>query len=131
LGYRTFTDQNLDLDILLLYGCRSVKDALFLPELTQRAERHPNFQFQLVLSDPDSSDQGPRGLLDANLIKELVDDIGGTTFYICGPSAMQEFCTSQLESLGVRRRAIRREAFTAPGDVFDDPAGPTRCLIPQ
>ncbi|HOB12354.1 MAG TPA: FAD-binding oxidoreductase [Syntrophomonadaceae bacterium] len=121
---RTFTDQNLDLDILLLYGCRSVKDALFLPELAQRVERHPNFRFELVLSEPDSNDQGRRGLIDANLIKELVDDIAGTTFYICGPSAMQKFCTSQLESLGVKRRAIRREAFTAPGDVFDDPAWP-------
>jgi ferredoxin-NADP reductase len=121
---RTFTDQNLDLDILLLYGCRSVKDALFLPELRRRAELHTNFKFELVLSEPDSGDQGRRGLIDASLIKELVNDMAGTTFYICGPSAMQEFCTSQLESLGVRRRAIRREAFISPGDVLNDPAWP-------
>ena len=49
---RTFTDQNLDL-IYLLYGCRSVKDALFLPELRRRAELHTN-KFELVLSEPDS-----------------------------------------------------------------------------
>lgn len=121
---RTFTDQNLDLDLLLLYGCRSVKDALFLQELKERAERHPNFKFELVLSEPDPDDQGRTGLIDANVIKELVDDIGGSTFYICGPSAMQKFCTGQLESLGVRRRSIRREAFTSPNDVFYDPAWP-------
>lgn len=121
---RTFTDQNLDLDMLLLYGCRSVKDALFLTELTERAQRHPNFKFELVLSEPAPGDQGRTGFIDANLIKEVVDDIGGATFYICGPSAMQKFCTSQLESLDVRRRAIRREAFMAPGDVLEDPAWP-------
>jgi len=121
---RTFTDQNLDLDILLLYGCRSVKDALFLPELTRRAELHPNFKFELVLSEPDSDDKGRRGLIDATLIKELVEDIAGTTFYMCGPSAMQKFCTDQLESIGVKRRAIRSEAFIAPNDVLADPAWP-------
>ncbi len=121
---RTFTDQNLDLDILLLYGCRSVKDALFLPELMRRAELHPNFKFELVLSEPDPGDQGRSGLLDAQLIKDLVDDIAGTTFYLCGPSAMQKFCTNQLESLGVRRRALRSEAFIAPEDVLADPGWP-------
>lgn len=121
---RTFTDQNLDLDILLFYGCRSVKDALFLPELKRRTELHPNFKFELVLSEPDPADQGRTGFIDANLIKEVVEDIAGTTFYMCGPSAMQRFCTSQLESLGVKRWAIRSEAFIAPGDVFADPAWP-------
>ncbi len=121
---RTFTDQNLDLDILLLYGCRSIKDALFLPELMRRSKLHPHFKFEMVLSEPDSRDQGRTGLIDASLIKDLVADIAGTTFYMCGPSAMQNFCTSQLESMGVKRRAMRSEAFIAPEDVFADPAWP-------
>jgi ferredoxin len=54
----------------------------------------------------------------------LVEDIAGTTFYMCGPSAMQKFCTDQLESIGVKRRAIRSEAFIAPNDVLADPAWP-------
>lgn len=122
---RTFTDQGLDdLDILLIYGCRSVKDALFLSELKHRAEVHSNFRFELVLSHPDSGDQGRTGFIDANVIKELVDDIQGATFYMCGPSAMQKFCTKELESLGVKRRALRTEAFIGPQDVLDDPGWP-------
>ena len=128
---RTFTDQNLDLDILLLYGCRSVKDALFLPELKHRAELHPNFKFELVLSEPDPEDQGRQGLLDAQLIKDLVAHIGATTFYLCGPSAMQNFCTSQLESMGIKRRAIRSEAFIAPEDVLADPGWPKNISADQ
>lgn len=128
---RTFTDQNLDLNILLLYGCRSVKDALFLPELKHRAELHPNFKFELVLSEPDPEDQGRQGLLDAQLIKDLVADIGATTFYLCGPSAMQKFCTSQLESMGIKRRAIRCEAFIAPEDVLADPGWPKNISADQ
>lgn len=121
---RTFIDQNLDFDILLLYGCRSVKDALFLPELKHLAKAHPNFKFELVLSNPDSEDKGRTGFIDANLIKEVVDDIDGVTFYMCGPSAMQKFCTNELETLGVKRRAIRSEAFIGPKDALSDPAWP-------
>jgi len=121
---RTFTDQNADLDLLLIYGCRHRSDALFLPELEQRARLHPNFKYELVLSEPDEGEVGRTGLLDAPLIKELVGDPANATFYICGSSAMQKFCTGELEAMGVKRRSIRKEAFTAPGDVLADPAWP-------
>ena len=43
---------------------------------------------------------------------------------MCGPSAMQKFCTKEPESLGVKRRALRTEAFIGPQDVLDDPGWP-------
>ncbi|MGE5370597.1 MAG: FAD-binding oxidoreductase [Solirubrobacterales bacterium] len=121
---RTFTDQNADLDVLLIYGCRSRKDALFEAELAHRAARHPNFKYELVLSAPDPGDQGKAGLIDARLIKELVGNPAAATFYLCGPFAMQQFCTSELESLGVKGRSIRSEAFLAPADAYADPGWP-------
>lgn len=121
---RTFTDRNADLKLLLIYGCRCRRDALFLPELEQRARLHPHFKYELVLSEPDAGDTGRTGWIDAGLIRELAGDPAEATFYMCGSSAMQKFCTGELESLGVKRRSIRKETFTAPGDVLADPAWP-------
>lgn len=121
---RMFTDQNANLQIYLLYGCRSLNDAQFLTDLNSRAALHPNFKYEMILSEPNANYHGRTGFIDANLIQELIGSPTDATFYLCGPSAMQKFCTEQLQSLGVTQRNIRREAFIAPADAFADPGWP-------
>jgi ferredoxin len=67
---------------------------------------------------------GPTGMIDADLIKMIVADIDGSTFYICGPREMHDFCLPELQKLNIPRRRIRREVVACPADITGDPAWP-------
>jgi ferredoxin-NADP reductase len=121
---REVTDRGLDRNIHLLYGCRKPEEAVFHEELRRRADRHPNFTYDLVISDPDEGYQGLTGLLDADLITDRTGDVTGKTFYLCGPQAMYEFCLPQLQKLNVPRRRIRQEVFGTTREITQETGWP-------
>lgn len=111
-------------DMVLLYGCRSRQAALFHEELTALAKNHENFSYYLVVSEEDSSWTGEKGFIDAALIKRLVPDFEARTSYICGPQIMNDFCTKELEQLGVPIKKIRREMFGATRNIMQEAGWP-------
>ena len=121
---REITEAGLDRDVVLLYGSRNPGAALYHEELTHLAETFPNVRYHLVVSDADAQWDGPRGFLTADLIRELVPDYAERTAYICGPEIMNAFCVTQLESLGLAPRQIRREMFGAAKDITREAGWP-------
>ncbi len=93
----------LTLGLLML---ASVLSALFLPSLG--------------LEDY----QGQCGLITTDLIKEAAGTPENTTFFLCGPQGMYDFCLPQIEQLGVPRRKIRKELYGPPLDICSDPGWP-------
>ncbi len=119
------------LKIHLLYGSRVPDDVIFGDELAELADRHSNFNYTLVISEPPPGHTGDRkgrpyltGFLGADLIREQIGDVKGKTFYICGPGAMYDFCLSALAELGVPPHRIRRELYGPPDDVTKEPGWP-------
>ena len=112
------------LRINLLYGSRTPEDVIFRGELEKIAASHSNITFSLVISDPPEGYGGLKGLLDSKLIVQLVGDIKGKTFYVCGPRAMNDFCRLALKEMAVPRRKIRYELYGAPDDVRKEPGWP-------
>ncbi len=121
---REATDGNLDREIHLIYGCRTPDDAPYIEELRRRAAMHPNLKVDLVISEPDESWDGPQGFITAELIRSLGVDVEGSTFYICGPQAMQAFLAPELAKLNIPGKRIRREMFGAADDITQDAAWP-------
>ena len=121
---REITEAGLDRDVVLLYGSRNPGVALYHEELTHIAETFPNIRYHLVVSDADAQWNGPRGFMTAELIKELVPDYAERTAYICGPEIMNAFCVTQLESLGLSHKNIRREMFGAAKDITKEAGWP-------
>ena len=122
---REATDRALDRDMHLLYGCRTPQDAPFFDELKYRAGKFSNFSFDLVISDPVDGWAGLTGMIGADLITKVIGDVEGSTFYICGPVQMYDFCIPELQKLGVPRRRIRQEVVYGAADIAADPAWPT------
>ena len=60
----------------------------------------------------------------AERAREELGDVTGKTFYMCGPSAMYDFCGPQLEALGIPKRKIRRELYGAPRSISECPGWP-------
>ena len=121
---REIVDAALDRDVVMLYGCRSSKAALYDEELRAYSERYPNFKYHLIVSDEDDSWNGETGFIDRNLIMRLVPDYAERTCYICGPQVMNDFCKKELEELGLPEKQIRREMFGTRRDIQNEPGWP-------
>jgi ferredoxin-NADP reductase len=112
------------LKINLLYGSRTADDIIFKSELEKLAAGHSNFTFSLVISEAPEGYEGLKGFLDSKLIAQLVGDIKGKTFYVCGPRAMHDLCRAALKEMEVPQRKIRCELYGAPDDVSKEPGWP-------
>jgi len=121
---RETVEKKRPLHIQLLYGSRSSDDIVFKEELKQIADGHPNIKVDLIISESPEGWSGRCGLLDAAMIRSCVDPVQGKTFYMSGPDRMHDLCADALESLGVPRRRIKREACGPPNDVTREPGWP-------
>jgi ferredoxin-NADP reductase len=112
------------LRIHLLYGSISHDDIIFRNELEEIASNHQNLKVDFIISEPREDWGGKRGLLDAEMILSCVGSVEGKTFFICGPAGMHVLCETALESLGVPRKRIKKEAHGPLDDVTEDPDWP-------
>lgn len=117
-------DRDLDRRIQLIYGNRSNQDIIFGNRIEKRTMHHKNLTMHTVISEPDKSYNGLTGFITAELIAELVDNIDGKMFYVCGPEAMYTFVLAELEKLNIPKRRIRLEVFGPPSDVTCEPGWP-------
>jgi glycine betaine catabolism B len=111
--------------ITLLYGSRSEDDVIFDAQLRELAEAAEAFTYVPVISEAGAGYDGRQGLLDAACLGEVVGDVAGKTFYLCGPPAMFDFCQPVLEEIGVPSHRIKRELYGPPADVTGEPGWPT------
>ena len=117
-------DTGLDRNIKLFYGSRTEESAIFLKELRDYSTRHDNFEFTLVVSEPTDSYEGETGFITGELIKKYVNDIDSTSFYICGPQIMYDFCKKELTNLNVPKRRLHQEMFGSRQDIQNEPGWP-------
>ena len=97
------------------YGARSERDAPYVDEMKAFADKHPNFKWQLVLSE----DAGGAENVSVGLVHEAVrdallrkhPDLGACDFYLCGPPAMLESTLELLKDLGVDSGRIAFDDF--------------------
>jgi ferredoxin-NADP reductase len=116
--------RNLPINIHLLYGTRVPNDVIYGDELAELAAEHDRLSFSLVVSEPPPDYGGLTGFLGAELIRDLIGDVAGKTFYICGPGIMYAYCLRALDELGVPAHRIRRELYGPPDDVTKEPGWP-------
>lgn len=98
------------------YGGRSLREVFYQRELKQLAEENDNFEYQLILSDPQPEDNwtGPSGYVHTNLCEMYLknhpapEDIN---YYLCGPPMMNDSILGMLESLGVEPENIHFDDF--------------------
>jgi Na+-transporting NADH:ubiquinone oxidoreductase subunit F len=98
------------------YGARSLKEAFYVEEFDALAAAHPNFEWQLALSEPLPEDgwSGATGFIHNVLRDQYLsrhpapEDI---EYYLCGPGVMNKAVIDMLLSLGVDRENILLDDF--------------------
>ena len=99
---RTAAHEGFLRDIVLIYSNRRPEDAAFLPELLQLARTHPRFRLVATMTDLATSTRawdGPKGMVDAALIREATAALVAPIHYVVGPPAMVEAMRATLDGM--------------------------------
>ncbi|MBQ6420453.1 MAG: iron-sulfur cluster-binding domain-containing protein [Clostridia bacterium] len=103
-----------DMRLVLLYGSRTLADAVYADEIAALAEKCDRIKLVNVLSE-EEKEGCESGFISADIIKKYAPENEAYSVFMCGPQAMYSFMDKELPKLGLRRKFIRRELF---GEYF-------------
>jgi len=110
-----------DFNLVLLYGTRTLKDAVFLEEMHEIEKNCPKFKMVNILSE-ESIDNAKKafekdnfidelsleeGFITAEIIKKYTPQDSDYSVFMCGPGAMYKAVDRECEKLGIKKRRIR------------------------
>ena len=109
---KAIADGDEDAEMILLYGSRTLADAVFQEEF--KALESPKFKLVNVLSH-ETQEGCENGFITAELIKKYAP-AGDYSIFLCGPQAMYNFVDKEIATLNLRKKFIRHELF---GEYFN------------
>ena len=108
---KAIADGDEDAEMILLYGSRTLADAVFQEEF--KALEGPKFKLVNVLSH-EEQEGCEKGFITEELIRKYAPE-GDYSIFLCGPQAMYDFVDKEIAKLGLRKKFIRHELF---GEYF-------------
>lgn len=111
---KAIADGDEDANLILLYGSRTLEDAIFQEEFKELEKSCDKFKLVNVLSHEENT-TCEKGFITAELIKKYAPE-GNYSLFLCGPQAMYEFVDKEIATLGLRRKFVRHELF---GEYFN------------
>jgi len=112
-----FETQKTTRKVSFWYGARSRQELFYHDYFHELAERHPNFSFHAVLSEPLPEDDwtGPTGFVHEvlrNHYLQMHPQLAEVEFYLCGPPAMMQAARGMLiEDFGIAPARIAYDEF--------------------
>ena len=111
---KAIADGDEDAELILLYGSRTLADAVFQEEFKALEQTCPKFKLVNVLS-AEEAEGYEKGFITAELVKKYAPE-GEYSIFLCGPQAMYEFVDKEIVTLNLRKKFIRHELF---GEYFN------------
>lgn len=111
-------DGDEDASLVLLYGSKTLEEAVFSDEISKLASTCDRIKLINVLSDEQSAAPSAgceKGFITADLIKKYAPS-SDYSIFICGPQAMYKFVDSEIATLGIASKYVRHELF---GEYFN------------
>jgi Na+-transporting NADH:ubiquinone oxidoreductase subunit F len=111
-----FKRLNTKRKVTFWYGARSLREAFYVEEFNALAQQFDNFEWHLVLSEPQPEDEWTGGvgfvhqyLHDQYLVNHPAPE--DCEYYMCGPPMMNKAATEMLYHLGVEEENIFFDDF--------------------
>jgi len=115
-------DGDEDASLVLLYGSKTLEEAVFSDEISKLASTCDRIKLINVLSDEQSAAPSAapsagceKGFITADLIKKYAPS-SDYSIFICGPQAIYKFVDSEIATLGIASKYVRHELF---GEYFN------------
>ncbi len=121
---RQVTDRRLKREVYLFYGNRNDEDILFHDELVDISNQSDTIQYIPVIEKPGNTIKCETGLITAELITSRIGALHDKTFFMCGPTAMYDFCRGELDNLDIPLKKIRTEMYGMPENITAYPGWP-------
>jgi ferredoxin-NADP reductase len=103
-------EEGLPYRITLVYSNRDVESTAFLDELKELEQRIEGMRLVLTMTD-DPNWEGDSRRIDDEFLRELVGDLGESTYLVSGPPAMVNSVSDSLEAAGVPEEQVLRSKF--------------------
>ncbi len=101
---------NIKIKITLLYSAKTPEHIIYKNELQELKNKYRNFNIVITITRPRESKEewnGLTGRITKELIKDSIDDLEGSIFFICGPPEMVEATIKYLKELKIRSEQIK------------------------
>lgn len=95
----------------LFYSDNETDSMPFLDELKQMEANHSNFKFVPIVTK-DENWQGEKRHVDGELLKDYLNDINGSLYYISGPPKIVETVAGSLKEAGIAEENIKTDSFS-------------------
>lgn len=114
---RWIVDRGLAVDVRFVHIARSRAELMYGAELKRLARAHASLKVTTSLSQEpaDSPWRGPRGRLDAALLRRSVADLAERTVYLCGPQGFMDHARTLLLAAGLPESRLHVESFDVGG----------------
>ena len=110
---KAITEGDEKCSLVLLYGSRTLADAVFSDEIAEMSKKCSCVKLVNVLSN-EQKEGCESGFITAELIQKYAPE-GEYSIFMCGPQAMYTFVDKEIEKLHLKRKFIRHELF---GEYF-------------
>ena len=110
---RYCTDKKLSNKIKLIHSARTPHDLVYRKELEHLTEKNPdyNFTFTITRAEERHGWKGRIGRINDELLKQNIEDVGNTLFYICGSLAFVKDIREMLYSLGAGKENVKTDIW--------------------
>ncbi len=108
---RYCNDANLNNRIKLIYSVRTPHDIIYRDELNKIKNENKNFDYIVTITREHGDWKGKKGRIDLNLLKENIEDIEESVYFLCGAKEFVHSIIEMLESLGVKKEQIKTDIW--------------------
>jgi ferredoxin-NADP reductase len=108
---RYIADEQLPYRVTLLYSNRDRESTAFMDELNELEQKIPGLRVVYTMTGDPGWD-GETRRIDAEFLRDHVDDVAGSTYLVAGPPPMVEGVVETLQAAGVPEDQIRPDRFS-------------------
>tara|TARA_Y100000310_G_scaffold246052_1_gene251170 strand:+ start:10062 stop:10766 length:705 start_codon:yes stop_codon:yes gene_type:complete len=110
---RYCNDKKLQNKINMIYSVKTPKDIVYDEEIKKIKEENSNFNYTVTVTRPSEEHNwdGRTGRIDIDLLKENINDVENSLYYLCGPLEFVKSSIAMLETLGAKKEQIKTDIW--------------------
>jgi len=108
---RWLLDTQQQVQIHFIHTARSEMDVIMAEQLDLLNTRHDNFQLTRIIKHTNNKRDIP-GKLNAEMFADLIPNITGKTFFVCGPEGYMDMVESLASEAGADMALFHKESFS-------------------
>ncbi len=110
---RYCNDKKLPSKVNLIYSVRAPEKIVYNEELKKIKTQNKNFNYTVTITRPEEKHNwtGRTGRIDKDLLKQSIEDVENSIYFLCGPLEFVKAKIAILESLGAKKEQFKTDIW--------------------